>query len=304
MRRPVKTIKVRSKLALVPWQFLVFIILGVVFLIIVAGLIYGPGQFAQKTGELLTGATESVFSKLKKSSLSKEADLGEQEIRNKLNDLAFALQKYKFQKGGCRLDYGGMPKGGPWKFLFKSDNNGNLILVATNKKNQKSYTKRVSNIKLCVVEGQAAKAFYNTYFQQKYLVSAAPYRDVDEIKVKGKESIEFGDKDFELEDKGIMYFAEQEKNGLRHICLLPTKDDPFDLWINGYCDADNGVLDDDCIGNEDEKGIATPTSNLPTCEELSCCCTDCDNSRGCEFAENCKKISKKSCGINSCKRVM
>jgi len=150
-----------------------------------------------------------------------------------------------------------------------------IHMVLINEQEQRVRAHIIPNKKLCVV-GRRASDGRNAaqHFYEHWLAptkgswpQGLEYSEVSRIDISepiigdDKELVMYG-RTYDAEDKALLYMANAE-----HVCFFVT----YDGW-DGFvpfmrkCDADEEGLDDDCIDNEDEYGIATPASRVPDCK--------------------------------------
>lgn len=127
-------------------------------------------------------------------------------------------------------------KEGTYAYLYK----GNRFL------NQQEINKKV-----CVIN---TKNFYDNYLDGTPCTSDCKtnYREFDKIEITDNGNIWFNGKEYGLKDFNLMFKADNN-----HICFFPTKRG------NGRCDADEYVLDDDCLKDIAMGGY----KSIKNCEE-------------------------------------
>lgn len=114
--------------------------------------------------------------------------------------------------------------------------------VGSDEKSYDSY--KIPELKLCVLEGAAAKSFYDKLtgtgtFGGEFREVSSMFIQEDPSMTSDDSQIVVGGKGYDIEDSGILYRADKE-----HICFIPT----HDRGSSWGCDVSD-TLDDDCISN-------------------------------------------------------
>ncbi len=210
-------------------SILLLIIVGVVILYV---LLF-PGGLYSKAIEKTKPWADNVYKLMHKEKEEKNEQEIPKEIEDMFNNLIDDLNK-DTPSNNCLLTHIPFVKDFD-NYYIKFSNSKDETYAYLYKENALFFGPEKIKKKVCVVD---AKNFYDNYLDKTPCTTDCKinYREIGEIRITDKETIFFNGEKYDLDDLNLMFKADNE-----HICFFPTK------LGNGICDADEFVLDSECI---------------------------------------------------------
>jgi len=204
---------------------------GAVILIV---LLFPTGLYAKAVEQTKPWA-DNVYKLMHKEKEEKNEQETPKEIEDMFNNLIDDLNK-DTPSNNCLLTH--TPFVNDFKdYYIKISNSKDETSAYLYKENVLFFGPEKIKKKVCVVD---TENFYDNYLDKTPCTTNCKqnYKEVKEIEIIDKEKIMFNGKEYDLEDLNLMFKADND-----HICFFPTKDG------NSLCDADEFVLDDNCLLN-------------------------------------------------------